>query len=126
MRQRRRYRGRRVHDYEPGEEAAAEAEHEVWYVGAGDLEHGERDGQFSAALLGCGCDVNVEALGADHFTVVVVESFPDEYTLRGAVRRKNLMASIAQNLRWRRLTRSSGITQGCAVISTSGLHPGLA
>jgi len=79
------------------EEATAVAEHEVWYVGVGDPEHGERDGQFSAALLGCGCDVDVEALGAEHFTAVVVESFPDEYTLRGAVRRKKLMASIAQS-----------------------------
>lgn len=28
--------------------AAAQGGHEVWYVGVGDLEHGERDGQLSA------------------------------------------------------------------------------
>src|SRR6188472_2116183 len=28
--------------------AAAQGGHEVWYVGVGDLEHGERDGQFVA------------------------------------------------------------------------------
>jgi glutathione synthase len=28
--------------------AAAQGGHEVWYVGVGDVEHGERDGQLSA------------------------------------------------------------------------------
>ena len=28
--------------------AAAQGGHEVWYVGVGDVEHGESDGQLSA------------------------------------------------------------------------------
>jgi glutathione synthase len=47
LRQRRRYRGRRVHDHTPGE-GAAEGGHEVWYVGVADIEHGECDGRLSA------------------------------------------------------------------------------
>ena len=31
--------------------AAAQGGHQVWYVGVGDVEHGETDGQFSAVLM---------------------------------------------------------------------------
>ncbi len=49
--------------------------------GIGDLC--ESRGNAGLASLGCGCDVDIEALGADHCAVVVVKSFADDNHVAG-------------------------------------------